>query len=242
MAVPFDPIQFIIMTIILFLGGAIQGSLGYGLGLFCVPFLTLLDPRLVPAPIMAATLVFNISVALREKIGLNFNGLLWIILGSIPGALLGAKILSIISLRTSSILIGAIVLVAVLLSILGLRMPPRKILFFLLGTVSATMAAIASIGGPTVAMAFQDEPGRRLRAVLASYFIVLSLLTVASLRLAGEFGMWELWHALYMLPGMMLGYLLSNRIIKRISQSQIRTGILILSTLSGIIVIIRQFL
>ena len=104
------------------------------------------------------------------------------------------------------------------------------------------MAAIASISGPTVAMAFQDEPGRRLRGALASYFIVLSLLTVASLRLAGEFGTWDLWHALYMLPGMMLGYLLSNRIIKRITQAQIRTGILALSTISGIIVIVRQFL
>jgi len=242
MAVPFDPIQFIIMTVVLFLGGAIQGSLGYGLGLFCVPFLTLLNPRLVPAPLIAATLVFNIAVTLREKIGLNFFGLQWIILGSIPGALFGAKVLSIISMRTASILIGIIVLIAVVLSILGLRMPPKKILFFFLGSISAAMATIASIGGPTVAMAFQDEPGNRLRASLASYFIALSIISVASLSLAGKFGGWEFWHALYMVPGMMFGYLLSNRIIKHLKQHQIRTGILLLSTVSGIVVILRQLI
>ena len=154
------------------MGGAIQGSLGYGLGLASVPFLTLIDPRLVPAPLMAATLAFNIAVVLRERIALSFFGLQWVILGSIPGAVLGAVVLSVISLKTATILIGAIVLIAVVLSILGLRLPPKKVLYFFVGTISATMATIATIGGPTVAMAFQDEEGSRLRATLASYFIV----------------------------------------------------------------------
>ena len=45
-----------------------------------------------------------------------------------------------------------------------------------------------------------------------------------------------------MIPGMMLGYLLSNRIIKRLTQSQVRAGILILSAVSGVIVILRQLI
>ncbi len=230
------------MTLVLFTGGAIQGSLGYGLGLACVPFLTLIDPRLVPAPLMAATLAFNIAVVLRERIALSFFGLQWVILGSIPGAVLGAVVLSVISLKTATILIGAIVLIAVVLSILGLRLPPKKVLYFFVGTISATMATIATIGGPTVAMAFQDEEGSRLRATLASYFIALSILSITTLSLAGKVGAWELWHALYMIPGMMLGYLLSNRIIKRLTQRQIRAGILILSSVSGVIVILRQLI
>jgi len=45
-----------------------------------------------------------------------------------------------------------------------------------------------------------------------------------------------------MIPGMMLGYLLSNRIIKFLTQQQIRTGILLLSAVSGAIVIFKQLM
>ena len=237
-----DILSLLIMTFILFLGGAIQGSLGYGLGLFCVPFLVLVDPRLAPAPLIAATLAFNIAVTMREKIALDFFGLKWITLGSVPGTYLGALLLAYISLNTASLLIGIIVIIGVLLSVIGLRLPIKKGLLFLVGVLSGGMATISSIGGPPVALVYQDEPGGKLRATLAGYFIVLAILSVISVVAVGKFGVWEIKHALLMIPGMMLGYLLSNRIIKFLTQQQIRTGILLLSAVSGAIVIFKQLM
>src|SRR5690606_17755869 len=42
--------QLILALVVLFVGSAIQGSVGFGLNLFAAPLLVLIDPGLVPAP------------------------------------------------------------------------------------------------------------------------------------------------------------------------------------------------
>jgi len=238
----FDPLQFVLVTLVVFTGGVIQGSLGYGIGLVCVPFLTLINPQLVPVPMLVAVLIFNLSVALREKSTLDFFGLKWITIGGIPGTFLGAWVLAVVSLRIASIVIGAIVILAVLVSVIGVRVKPRKIFLLPIGVLAGGMAAIAMVGGPPVALVYQDEPGNRLRPTLAGFFILAITFSLISYALLGKFSIFDFWQGLLMLPGIMTGYLLSSRIIKHLKQSHIRTGILLMSSVSGVIVILRQLI
>ena len=58
--------QFIMLSLVVGLGSLLQGSIGFGLGLFAVPFLVLIDPRLVPGPILLASGVLTILMVHRE--------------------------------------------------------------------------------------------------------------------------------------------------------------------------------
>jgi len=78
------------------------------------------------------------------------------------------------------------------------------------GFVSGVGSTFASIGGPPVALINQDLPGPRLRATLATYFTILSTITLFTLIPAGKLGPAELQLSLILLPGVVLGFLLSK--------------------------------
>src|SRR5687768_976904 len=104
-------------TLIVAVGAALQTCVGFGLALFAAPLLNLIDPKLVPGPLIVATMVVLVTSAVRERDAMDLRGVGWVLVGRVPGAVLGALALTALTPNTLSMTTGALVLVAVLLSL-----------------------------------------------------------------------------------------------------------------------------
>ena len=200
------------MTVVTFVGSTLQGAIGFGMGLLAAPLLILLDPRLVPAPILVCTLVLTLLMSYRERRAMDVHGLRWAILGRIAGTVVAAGILAIAAADTLLLLFGVFILAAVAMSASGLRFEPTGRALVAAGVVSGVIGTVAAAGGPPLALLYQDAPGARIRSTISGFFVVGTIVSLAALWLVGRFGAGELRLALVMLPGMLAGLALSRSI------------------------------
>ncbi len=230
-------IDFLLATTAVAMGALIQGTIGFGLGLFAAPFLILLDPRLVPGPILVSSAVLTILLARREWHSVQGNDLGWAVAGRVVGTLAAMGAITVLSNERLELLFGLIVLGAVGLTGSGLRIHPAPKTLGLVGVASGFMGTLTSIGGPPIALLYQHETGPRIRATLSTFFIVGVGLSLAGLAGIGRFGMTELKLGGYLVPGILVGYGVSRFTTGFVDKGFIRPAVLIVSAMAGLAVI-----
>ncbi len=218
----------------------IQGAVGFGLGLVSVPVLLQIDPRLVPGPMVLASMLMLLLTIWRDRDGIQLAGVGWSVVGRLPGTVLGALAIGSISASQMSGSIGVIVLLAVAISIWGPRLRPTPYTLTGAGLLSGFMGTVSSIGGPPIAMVYQHESGPRLRGTLATFFLIGSVMTLVALYFVGRFGVPELLGAAVLMPGIFIGFLLSSRIAPLIDRGFTRVAVLATSSAAALILLIRQ--
>jgi 2-hydroxychromene-2-carboxylate isomerase len=147
-------------------GALLQGSLGFGLSLFAVPFLVMIDPAFVPGPLLVGGATLTLLMTIRDRAALDLPGVGWSTGGRILGSAVGAAALIALPTRDLILAIGALVLVAVALSVSGLRLRPTSRVLLGAGLLSGFMGTTATIAGPPLALAYQNETGDRRRGTL----------------------------------------------------------------------------
>ncbi len=242
MAIPFDVASCLAASGITAAGAILQGSVGFGLGLIGVPLLILIDPVFVPGPLLLAAFLLNLLMSRREQTSIDYRFVKWAIPGRLFGAVCGAWILSVIPRDQISVLFGVMVLVAVAISLSGLDFPPRAKNVLLAGTFSGFMGTTSAIGGPPVALVLQKLKGPRIRGTLSVIFAAGTVISIASLAVVGRFGLLELQAAVYLFPGIILGFFISCRTAQVLDRGSIRAAVLVISALTGIFVILRNLL
>jgi hypothetical protein len=75
-------------------GAAVQGTIGFGYAIVTVPLLSLLDSRLAPVPQILTTLPLTLVAAWHERGHIEARDIGWILLGRLPGMLLGAILMA----------------------------------------------------------------------------------------------------------------------------------------------------
>ncbi|MYK89610.1 MAG: TSUP family transporter, partial [Acidobacteria bacterium] len=139
------------MTVLTFVGSTLQGAIGFGMGLLAAPLLILLDPRFVPAPILACTLVLTLLMAYRERHAIDLRGIKWAMLGRVAGTVVAGGILAIVAADTLVLLFGILILAAVAMSVSGLRFAPTGRALVAAGVLSGVLGTVAAVGGPPLA-------------------------------------------------------------------------------------------
>ena len=235
------PLQaFLLVTLVHTLGASLQGAIGYGMVLVSGPVLVLVEPRLIPGPYLVSSTLLAVLMILRERNELVLGDLVWAIGGRIPGSVLAASLLAILAERTISLAFGLIILAAVGLSISGLRFPPNRVNLFVAGVLSGIMGTIAAIGGPPIALVYQNEPGGRLRTNMSIFFLFGTLISIASLAPAGKFGAVELLLSLNLVPAVLLGFLFSSLLKNHLNPRWTRAVVLGVAAISALVVIAKQ--
>lgn len=222
------------------IGATLQGTVGMGMGLFAVPLLILVDPRLVPGPLLGTSVVYVVLLAHRNRRGVQWRDLGWALSGRLVGVSIAAVVLSIVSQRHIAVVFAVLILSAVAMSASGLRAEPRPATLLGAGTLSGFMATTVSIGGPPMALLYQDKSGERLRGTLSGFFSVGILLSLTALHLVGRFGRQEVFLAALLLPGTLLGFLLSRHTARVFDRGYIRPAVLTVSAASALAVLLRQ--
>lgn len=233
---------FLLISLIIAWGSLVQGSLGFGISLVATPFLVLIDPNFVPGPIMTLGMVFSSLIMLRERAAIDLSGLHWAVIGRLAGSFFAAWLVATISQNMLIVVFALIVLVAVVLSGAGLRIKINRRNLLVAGTLSGVMGTIAALGGPPVAILYQHEPADRVRTTLAGFFLFGTLASIAFLLLFGRFGWLDIRLGLLLLPGTLLGYALSSRVIPYLNRDRMRLFVLLLAALSSLYVLARQLI
>ena len=228
--------------VVVALGGLLQGLIGFGLALIVVPILALLDPALLPVPVlMVATAHASMSLA-REFAHVDWRGVGWAMLGRLPGTVVGILVVDALDPKGFGLVVGGSVLACVLLSITAWRPQPEPKSLVTAGFASGSFGTATAVGGPMVALLYQNQAGPQVRATLAAFFVLGSGASIVGLLAAGQVHAHQLWAGLALIPFLVAGFLLSGPLRKRFDAGGIRTPMLVVAGASAVVLIVRSAL
>ena len=101
------------------------------------------------------------------------------------------------------------------------------------------MGTVSGIGGPPIALVYQQSDGPTLRGTLARYFTVGNVVAIPTLIVAGHLGRDELVPIAVLVPGALAGYAASGWLAGHLDKRTARPIILVLSAAAAVAVLIR---
>ncbi len=238
MSMSWIEIAFTTLTVII--GAVLQGSIGFGMGLFASPILILIDSRFVPGPILLSTMVLVTLLTYREWEAIDVHGLQWAVVGRVSGTVVAAVVLTLVHRESLVLFFGVFLLLGVGMSVSGIRLVPTRVVLVAAGVLSGIMGTIASIGGPPMALVYQHSPGARLRSTVSGVFLFGTILSLIALRVTGHFGVYELRLASLMIPGLCIGFVLSRWTAGLVDVGHTKRAVLGVSGVAAVIVIVQQ--
>jgi len=224
-------------TIFVSLGALLQAASGLGAGIIIVPLLAFLSFELIPGPVIFASLMLTAMMAYRGRTNIDYSGMRILLLGLILGALVAAYFIATLPLQNLGLLFGILILVAVVLSIAAPKFSFNHKSYFSAGTLSGFMGTSAGVGAPVLALLYQHHAGPTIRATLAFLYFISSIIMLLFLNFAGRFGVNEFVMGLYLIPGFMIGYFVSPKLVSYIDKGYARIAVLLISTLSACVLI-----
>lgn len=242
LSLPFSTFDAFAILAVTTLGAAVQSAAGFGMGMIAAPFLLLLYPPLIPGPLMASSLALTALVVHRDRAHIDLKGVGLALTGRFVGVVAAAVFLLAASQRVFDIVFACLVLFAVLLSASGLEVRPTWRTSIFAGCLSGLMGTISSIGGPPMALLYQRSGGARLRGTLGSYFAAGVSLSVVALAVVGRYGVHEAFLTLFLVPPMVFGFVIAAPVHHLLPDRAIRPLVLVLSGLSGLVVLLRALL
>lgn len=227
------------MLAALSLGATVQGTIGFGAALIAVPAIALVAPDALPTAMVIAVGPLTWAMALRERQGVDWSGVRWIMGGRVPGAAAGAWLVSVLASSTLSVLAGGAVLLATLSSVLSPAVPLTRSTKSTAGFASGVMGTATSIGGPPLALLYQHSSGQVLRSTLAANFVFGNLISVVMLAAAGEVRGWQVVLAVLLMPGLLVGLSLSTILAPRLNERWLRPAVLVVVAITAVAAIYR---
>jgi uncharacterized protein len=223
-------------------GALVQGGAGFGLGVVAAPTLTLLDPSLMPGALLVAAAVLPLLTFAREPRHTDWRGLSWAFAGRLGGTAAGTAIVAVLSVRALGAVVGTIVLAAVALTATKFRIAKNPGTLVSAGFVSGATATASAIGGPPIALVYQRDTGPRIRATLAVFFSLGSVISLAALASAGHLPGRAVAAGAALVPFVTVGFVLSEPLRKYLDNGRMRGAVLILATVSATVLIMHDVL
>ena len=199
------------IIVISFFASIVQFGLGMGFGLMAAPLLALLDPELVPAPVLFLGLLTATLGALREREGIVWREVRTGAFGRLVGGGVSVVLLSLIATpQTFALIFGLCIGLAVLMSFIGRRITFTRGRLLSMSVLSGTMATITSVGAPPLALIYQDRPPDIARPTLAAFFAVGCAISLGALYASGWATIRDFHMALLMVPGVIGGAIVAR--------------------------------
>ncbi|GHH03917.1 membrane protein [Pseudodonghicola xiamenensis] len=226
--------------LIIFAGACLQGLSGVGLGMVASPVLAVLNPELVPGPLLMISFVLAVMSVLRERGALDTGGLGYALAGRLVASIPAALLMGMLPVRALAIAFSLTILLAIAVSLLRVPLRPRPGTLFAAGCLSGVMGTLTSVGLPPIALVYQSVPPAQLRASIGGFLAIGTLISIGALSWVGRFGMHEIVLGLAMLAPLLLGFSVSGRLHALVSARRMRGIVLGVSALSAIVLLLRQ--
>jgi uncharacterized protein len=214
-------------------GGLLQGSIGVGFALVVSPVLALFAPSLLPGCVLILMLPLNAYVAWRERRALDRTGAAWITVGRCAGGIGGLIVLALLPGNALRLFVGVATILTAFGSMLSGTFTLRPPVFITAGVITGITETATGIGGPPMALIYQHQPGPVLRATLAVCFLVGQVVSLALLALSERLHQGQFATALWLMPALGAGALLSRWLHGRVDGRPMRLAMLGFAIVSG---------
>lgn len=232
---------FAILAGVVLASSFVQGSIGIGFALIVAPLAGVMVPSLLPVTVLLLMLPLNALVAWREREAVDWPGVRWIMLGRLPGTLLGAWILALLTAVQLDFTVGFFTVVAAVAALVAPRFDPNRPAAFGVGAFTGVTETATGIGGPPLALLYQHASAPALRASVAVSFLLGELMSLALLLGAGQIDAAQCWAALALLPFVLVGTWLSRVTHARIGGQGLRISVLVFAAVSGLFLMARAW-
>ena len=226
------------LTIVL-LGGMVQGAIGFGLNLICVPVLAILVPGSIPGSMVVMSMPMTLTMLLREHHAIDWHGVRWIAFGRLPGTLVGVAVVSTVPNAELAIVVGVVILLGVVLSALHPGIPVNRGTGTGAGVIAGITGTAAGVDGPVLALLYQHQEPHTLRATLATCFLIGAAVSGVALAIAGELSVEQLEFTAILLPAMLVGLAVSGQLARRLRPHTLRPIVLTFAAVAGSLAIVR---
>ncbi|MDB2518693.1 sulfite exporter TauE/SafE family protein [Planktomarina temperata] len=183
----------------------LQASVGVGFAMIAVPLLLILDPELVPVPVLSAMTVLAAAMLIRERDAFDRKGVMALLPGLSVGVVFAMLFLPLLPANMDR-LFGLLIVAAVVWSIWGPVVHMTRNTLFVAGTLAGAMGTVSGLHGPALAIAYQRYAPAQARATIAGVFIVASILSILALLLSAASDTRDLIAGLGLLPGTLIGF------------------------------------
>lgn len=232
-------VEILVVAVAVTVGAAVQGSIGFGANLVAAPVLALAEPDLVPVPLLVTAVALTMMMSGRDWRAADLGVVAWSMTGRVPGVVVGALVLSVLSGDGLRVLFAVSILAAVGLSVSGWRTRTTPPTLFAAGVASGFGGATVGVGGPPMAIVLQRLAGDTIRGTLAVTLMLGSTLAVAVLAVAGEVAASDLGWGAVLLGPTVLGFAASYRLRHVLDRGWTRPAVLVLSTASALALLIQ---
>ncbi len=224
------------------LGIGIQAWIGLGFGLLSAPLLYLISPDYVPGPILLLGFILSALVIIKNRQEMNWTRTLPATLARIPGSWCGAVLLALLPQNLLSIVFGTVLLLAIWVTASRIQLKMTPLSLSTAGFFSGLLGTATSVGGPPMAMVYQNSDRITTRNDLSLFFLLSTPISILMLALNGLFDMQTIYLTLPLLPGVLLGYFLAGLLTKYFANVAIKPLIIGLSTLAATSVLLKGVL
>jgi uncharacterized membrane protein YfcA len=182
-----------------------------------------------------------VAMAVSEREHIEWRGSRNLLLGRVPGTALGVAVVAAVSTNALAVIVGAVVLVAVALSLTASHLHPgiTPTSATVVGVTTGITGTAAAIDGPPLALLYQHDPAPVFRSTLATQFAIGTVFTITGLVLGGELHGWQLLLGLSLMPSYFAGLALSLVIRPRLAGRNLRPAVLTIAALTGVAAILR---
>ncbi len=213
---------------------------GLGVGLVTAPIVAVLEPTLMPTlPLWFGLFVSGLSLA-GERSHVDWHAIGWSLPARIPGTALGVWLVVLFTPRELGIALALMVLVAVGLSVRAIDVPVNRSTLLTAGFSSGVAGTATSIGGPPIALLFQHRRPSEVRATLAVFFFVGTLLSLSGLALSGAVPLVSLVVGVGVLPFLVGGIWVGTRLRDRLPRERFRHAVLAVCAVSAVVLIAKS--
>lgn len=234
-----EPLSLIITILAVIAGSTLQSISGLGLAVIASPILVLINPNFLPAPILFLGCMLSLLSCIRYRHQLYFKNITMALLGRIPGSLLGVYLLMLLPVAYFSIGFSLFILLSVLLTYRHISFCHCSRNLFFAGFFSGLMATTTSVGGPPIALVYQNTKASKLRSELGLFFLLGTLMSLGFLWGSGNISHDQIQLTLPLIPPVFVGFALSIWLDKYIKQLYLKPLIALMSLCSCGILLIK---
>lgn len=232
-------IEMLLASLIIFFATVVQVAMGIAFGLIAAPLLAVIDIAFVPVPVLLLTFSTSVAAFWGERKGVKWPELRSAVTGRIIGSIVGVVILSMIpGEKTFMLVFGLIIALAVLFSVSGLPIPFNLRAVGLAGTVSGFTASITGVGGPPMAIVYQNKSAGYARPTLQTFFALGSFFTLCILGLSGQIKPADIMLAFLLLPALFTGFFVGP-LTRPFFDKRFRPFLLASAAIASFVLIIR---
>lgn len=227
-----------LLALLIVTGGTmLQTWVGIGFGLLAAPLLYLINPAFVPGPILMLGFSLSLLIVLKQQARLSWRRIMPAIIARLPGSWCGAALLVAVPQYGLSLIFGASLVLAVLVTWRSCRITTTPCSLAVGGFVSGLIGTATSIGGPPIALVYQEQNRITARNEIAAFFLIGTPISVLMLVLQNRIDPASLLLSVELLPGVLTGFWLANKLDGRIHTTSAKPALLMISTVSALMVL-----